>query len=63
MRLHNFFGDDFVVEYPTDSGKYCNLAEASMDGMQRMVNLFLPDPQTGKRPCHGDVKFLSLIHI
>ena len=47
-----FYGDTFKVEFPTRSGNWVNLTEASNLLSQRVTSLFLPDAQ-GNRPCHG----------
>jgi hypothetical protein len=52
-RYHYFYGDDFQIECPTNSGKKMNLAEVSRELSARLTRLFLPDP-SGQRPCHGE---------
>jgi hypothetical protein len=51
-RYHYFFGDSFLVEFPTGSGRMVNLKEAAREIGARLVRLFLPD-STGNRPLHG----------
>ena len=56
-RYHKFYGDDFQVEFPTGSGKKVNLDEAAGLISQRLIRLFRRDPETGRRPSHGDSQF------
>lgn len=55
--FHTFLGSEFTVECPTGSGQVMNLLEVTRELAQRMVHLFVPDPQ-GNRPIyngHGTV--------
>ncbi len=51
-RYHHFYGDSFLVEFPTGSGNRINLAQAAQELARRLVGLFLPGAN-GVRPCHG----------
>ncbi|MEL6896944.1 MAG: glucosidase, partial [Planctomycetota bacterium] len=51
-RYHKFYGDEYLVEYPTGSGNKMNLSEIAGDLEQRLVRLFMPDAN-GRRPAHG----------
>ena len=56
-RFARFFGDDFLVEYPTGSGTQVTLGDLADELGQRMIDLFVPDEQ-GRRPVFGsDEKF------
>ncbi|MDX2033147.1 MAG: glucosidase [Blastocatellia bacterium] len=46
--------DDFLVECPTGSGRKMNLWELSQELSQRLINIFLRDPQ-GRRPVHDKI--------
>jgi hypothetical protein len=48
----HFYGDSFLVEFPTGSGNKVTLARASELLAERVANLFLPDAQ-GRRPLNG----------
>ncbi len=48
-RFHAYYGDDFVVECPTRSGRMMNLAEVADELSRRLVSLFLPGAD-GTRP-------------
>ncbi len=51
-RYHYHYGDSFKIEYPTGSGKECDLGEIADDLGRRLTRLFLPD-ERGHRPCFG----------
>ncbi len=57
-RYYRFFGPDFVIEYPTGSGRELPLDEISDDIRRRLVSLFLVDAD-GRRPCFGGVERLQ----
>ena len=52
-RYHLFYGDEFQVECPTNSGKWMTLKEVAAELSRRLANLFLPD-EAGRRACHGE---------
>jgi hypothetical protein len=52
-RYHHFYGDSFVVEYPTGSGRHMNLKQVANDLATRLSTLFTPD-ENGYRACHGE---------
>jgi len=52
-RYDFFYGDSFLVECPTGSGKKMRLKEVSIELARRLGKLFLKD-STGRRPCHGN---------
>jgi hypothetical protein len=53
QKFYYYYGDDFKVECPTDSGQYLNLKEVADELSQRLVRLFLRD-KTGRRSFNGD---------
>jgi hypothetical protein len=59
QRFHHYYGDDFMVEYPTHSGQYHTLLEIADSLSQRLTQLFLRDPATGRRACFGEDKQLQ----
>ncbi|GAB3848663.1 glucosidase [Hymenobacter terrigena] len=59
QRFHHYYGDDFKVEYPTNSGKTVTLLEVADALTTRLTQLFLRDPDTGRRACFGDDKQLQ----
>ncbi len=54
QKFHHYLGDDFKVECPTGSDKLMNLAEVATDLSQRLMQIFLQNPQ-GQRPVHGGI--------
>lgn len=52
QRFHHYYGDDFKVECPTNSGKYSTLNEISIELSKRLAKLFLRD-ENGRRPIFG----------
>jgi hypothetical protein len=53
QRFHHYYGDDFLVEYPTHSGRYLTLDEISTELSKRLAKLFLRD-EKGHRPIFGE---------
>ncbi|HME22049.1 MAG TPA: glucosidase [Acetobacteraceae bacterium] len=52
-RFHRYYGDDFRVECPANSGRYLNLDEVADELSRRLSRLFLKDAN-GRRPVFGD---------
>ncbi len=52
-RYFYFYGDSFLIEYPTGSGEMRNLRDCAIDLCDRLISLFLPN-DAGYRPCFGD---------
>lgn len=48
-RYHHFYGDEFLIEYPTGSGQKRTLQHAALDIERRLASIFLPD-RDGTRP-------------
>jgi mannosylglycerate hydrolase MGH1-like protein len=53
QRFHHYYGDDFRVEYPTNSGQLLTLDEISTELSKRVSRLFLRD-ERGRRPVFGN---------
>jgi hypothetical protein len=53
QQFHHYYGDDFTVECPTDSGQYLTLNEIAMELSRRLASTFLQD-ETGRRAVFGD---------
>ncbi|MCU1292220.1 MAG: hypothetical protein JWP08_1070 [Bryobacterales bacterium] len=53
QRLEYYFGDAFLIEFPTGSGRQMRLGETARELSQRLTSLFLPDAQ-GRRPVYGN---------
>jgi hypothetical protein len=57
-RYHQFFGDDFTIEYPAGSGQPHTLTQIAADLQDRLIALFLPGPDH-RRPCFGTSALLG----
>jgi len=53
-----FFGDSFMVEFPTGSGIQMNLWQATLELQKRLVGIFTPD-KNGRRPFNGGVELFQ----
>jgi hypothetical protein len=53
LRFHDYYGDDFRIEYPVGSGETLSLKEVALELRLRLGKLFLRDQQ-GRRPVFGD---------
>jgi len=52
LNLYAFYGDDFTVECPTRSGRYCTLFEVAEELSKRLASTFERRPD-GTRPVYG----------
>ncbi len=57
-RYHQFFRDDFTIEYPTGSGHRLTLDKVAADLQDRLISIFTRGPD-GRRPCFGGNEFLQ----
>ena len=55
LNLYGYYGNDFMIECPTGSGKLMNLLEVSQEIARRLTNIFLVD-ENGRRPVYGGTK-------
>ena len=53
QKFDYYFGDDFKVECPVDSGKMLTLWEVSLELSHRLTNIYRRDPDTGRRAVFG----------
>jgi hypothetical protein len=53
QRFHHYYGDDFKIEHPTNSGNMRSLKEIADDLSQRMINIFKKG-EDGYRPVFGN---------
>jgi Glycosyl hydrolase family 63 C-terminal domain len=54
-RFHDYYGDEFKVEYPTGSGHLCTLKEINFGLIERLLRIFKQNKK-GIRPLNGDNK-------
>ncbi len=52
LEYYSYYGDDFTVECPTNSGNYMNLFQIAKEISDRLSNIFLKTAE-GRRPVHG----------
>jgi hypothetical protein len=52
-RYDHYYGRTFTVECPTGSGTMRTLGEVADFLRKRLASIFLPDPASRRRPCHG----------
>jgi len=57
QRYHQFYGDEFTVEYPTGSGRQQSLGQVAADLQDRLISLFTVGAD-GRRPCLGAARLL-----
>jgi hypothetical protein len=55
LNYYLYYGDNFIIECPTGSGKLMNLFEVAKEISDRLTNIFLRD-ETGRRPVYGDIE-------
>jgi len=53
LRFHDYYGDDFRIEYPVGSSETLSLKEVALELRLRLGKLFLRDQQ-GRRAVFGD---------
>ncbi|MGE5191057.1 MAG: MGH1-like glycoside hydrolase domain-containing protein [Deltaproteobacteria bacterium] len=53
QKFHHYYGGDFKIECPTDSGRLTTIEGVSRELQQRLSKLFLRDA-SGRRPAFGD---------
>ncbi|HLF32640.1 MAG TPA: hypothetical protein VI583_00290 [Cyclobacteriaceae bacterium] len=53
QRFYHYYGHEFVVECPTNSGKFLSLNEIALEIEKRLTRIFLKD-KDGNRPVYGD---------
>ena len=52
-KFYSYYGKDFKVEFPTNSGEMVNIKEASEGVAKRLLSLFIPNKDT-KIPMYGE---------
>jgi hypothetical protein len=57
-RFASFYGDDFTVEFPTDSGAHLTLAAVAEQVTDRLCGIFLRGAD-GRRPVLGEQQLLA----
>jgi hypothetical protein len=57
QKFHHYYGDDFLIECPTGSGKLLTINGVAQELSDRLSRLFLRD-EAGRRPIFGDCEKL-----
>ncbi|QDU60350.1 Mannosyl oligosaccharide glucosidase [Planctomycetes bacterium Pan216] len=57
-KFHHYYGDDFKVECPTNSGNYMTINEVAQELSRRLCSIFLKDAD-GKRAVFGQYPHLQ----
>ena len=52
LNFYSYYGDNFKIECPTNSGNMMNLFEVAREIARRLVGIFLRD-SSGRRPVYG----------
>jgi hypothetical protein len=52
IKFHDYYGEDFMVEYPTNSGNLCTIKDAAMGLADRLIHIFKKDA-LGNRAFNG----------
>ena len=52
MRLDAYYGDDFTIECPTESGNLMNLFQVAKGLGERLIGIFIRG-SSGRRPVYG----------
>jgi hypothetical protein len=55
LNYYGYYGNDFVVECPTRSGRYMNLYQVAEEIARRGASIFLKD-KDGRRPVYGGTR-------
>jgi len=53
MKFHAYYGEDFQIEYPTNSGNLVTIKDAAMAIANRLIDIFKKDAD-GRRAFNGD---------
>ena len=58
LKFHDYYGDEFKIEYPTGSGNKISIKDAACEIAKRMMRIFTRNEQ-GVRPVHGNYEKLQ----
>lgn len=57
LKFYEYYGDDYGVEYPTNSGQVMNIREAALKLSQRLTNIFVRDKDNNLPVYNSHKKF------
>jgi hypothetical protein len=55
LKFYAYYGDDFEIEYPTDSGNIMSIKEAALLVAERLISIFKLN-EASKRPVMGNIE-------
>ncbi|HEX8547749.1 MAG TPA: glucosidase [Cytophagaceae bacterium] len=58
LKFHGYYGDDFLIEYPTGSGTMLTIKDVANELRRRLLKIFVRNEE-GKRPMYGDNDLLQ----
>ncbi|MFO7526509.1 MAG: glucosidase [Ignavibacteriaceae bacterium] len=58
QKFHHYYGDDFKIEYPANSGDFITINEVAQELSARLKSIFIRN-KNGKRPVYGNNKKLQ----
>ena len=58
LKFQTYYGNDYEVEYPTDSGNMVSIKEAAMSLSERLIKIFTQDDK-GRRPMYENYEKLQ----
>jgi hypothetical protein len=58
IQYYAYFGNDFLIECPTGSGRHMNLYQAAEEIGRRLASIFLRDGR-GQRPVYGGTRIFQ----
>ncbi|GJL79312.1 MAG: glucosidase [Nitrospinaceae bacterium] len=63
QKFHHYYGNDFKIEYPTDSNKFITINDAAKELSHRLTQLFLCDKNGRRAVYHGQEKMQTDLHF
>ncbi|HEY2459948.1 MAG TPA: hypothetical protein VGI16_04040 [Candidatus Acidoferrum sp.] len=58
QKYHHYYGEDFKVQCPSNSGKDCDLWEVAAEISRRLIRIFMPGSD-GRRPASGGTELFQ----
>ena len=58
LKFHQYYGEEFKLEYPTNSGQYLSIQEVAYEVGKRLIRIFTKD-ENGLRPVYKNYPMLQ----
>ena len=55
LKFYEYYGDDYEIEYPTDSSDIVTLKEAALAVAKRLISIFQENP-SGEKPVNDGIQ-------